>query len=428
MGNFKADAFFKELTLNIDELLNVLREQTSSCGYPIYSSMDIRDAGWKVCAVDVNLFPAGFNLLIDADRERASSRMAQFLSAKLLKTPPWKITVIPEAHTNNAGYLENLAGILRILEGAGALPRLAWSGPPIPKKWTVTTRSGSELTYLPAAEALDGADAVILNHDLSGGLPPFLKGVSLPTFPSPALGWYRRRKSKHFQIVSSLLQILSKKFAFFDPWYFEALSSTLTHIDIEKEEDRQRLAHEADHLLQELRKQYKERHIPEEPALFLKNNAGTYGMGVLQVRDAKEILNLDRSDKNKMRKGKEAVPISDIILQEAIPTALNYLSNPQDPSSRVAGEPTIYMIDGLPVGGFIRLHEKLGPEAKWKNLNQPGSSLEPMRQITGDQCSSRPFPKIRERCPREELDGKYVYYFLAKLHATAAGLEECPQK
>lgn len=427
MGNCKAESFFNELTLNIDDVLAALKEQTSTCGYPIYSSMDIRDAGWKVCSVDVNLFPAGFNLLIDEDRNRAANLMTQFLSAKLFKPSPWKIAVIPEAHTNNAGYLENLVGIIRILEKAGAQTRLAWSGPAIPKPWHLKTQSGYELTYLPAEEALAGADAIILNHDLSGGLPKFLEGNSLPIFPNPELGWYRRRKSKHFEIVSGLLKIISKNFSFFDPWYFEALSSTLTEINIEESNDRERLASEADRLLAILRAQYKERHIPEEPALFIKNNAGTYGMGVLQIRDAKEILNLDRSDKNKMRKGKESVPISDIILQEGIPTALHYLKDSNDPLSRIAGEPTLYMVDGFPIGGFIRLHEKLGADAQWKNLNQPHGSLEPMRQITGDDCSSRPFPKIRNRCPREELDGKFVYHFLARLHATAAGLEECPR-
>ena len=28
---------------------------------PIYGSVDIRDAGWKVAVVDANHFPAGFN-------------------------------------------------------------------------------------------------------------------------------------------------------------------------------------------------------------------------------------------------------------------------------------------------------------------------------------------------------------------------------
>jgi glutamate--cysteine ligase len=425
MGTNRSEAFFQELIQRLPEVLQVLSEQTSTCGYPVYSSMDIRDAGWKICSVDVNLFPAGFNLLSEADRERGAARMRQFLSAKLLKPGPWKVTVIPEAHTNNMGYLENLSGILGLLEKADVIPRLAWSGPAIPKPWSIKTPSGRVLTYLPAAEALEGADAIILNHDMSGGLPKFLEGNRLPIFPSPSLGWYRRRKSQHFEIVSGLLKVIHKRLPFFDPWYFETLASTLKGVNVEDPADRERLYQEAQRMLDILKRQYKERGIFEEPALFIKNDAGTYGMGVLQIHKAEEILEWDRSDKNKMRKGKESVPISDFILQEAIPTALTYLKDPADLDSRVAGEPVLYMIDGKPIGGFLRLHEKLGPLAQWKNLNQPGGALEHLGGIA-EPCSPRPFPKVRNLCPREEIEGRYLYHFLARLHATAAGLEECP--
>ena len=425
MGTNRSETFFQELIARLPEVLQALSELTSTCGYPIYSSMDIRDAGWKICSVDVNIFPAGFNLLSESDRERGAMKMRQFLSAKLLKPAPWNVTVVPEAHTNNMGYLDNLAGILGLLEKAGVTPRLAWSGPPIPKAWVIKTPTGRELTYLPAAEALQGADAILLNHDMSGGLPKFLEGNTLPIFPNPSLGWYRRRKSQHFEIISGLLKILQKKFAFFDPWYFETYASTLKGINVEGEADRQRLFKEASRMIEVLKQQYKERGIDEEPALFIKNDAGTYGMGVLQIRHPEEILAWDRSDKNKMRKGKESVPISDFILQEAIPTALTYLKNPSDPNSRVAGESVLYMIDGIPIGGFLRLHEKLGAEAQWKNLNQPGGALKHLGDVKQD-CSEHPFPKIRGLCPREEIEGRYLYHFLAKLHATAAGLEECP--
>ncbi len=409
----------------MDSVLAELRKFTSSCGYPIYSSIDVRDSGWKVCAVDVNLFPAGFNLLSEDDKLRASVRMGQYLSAKLMTTSPWNITVIPEAHTNNQGYLENLAGICTILEKAGAKVRVAWSGPPIPKAWTVKTRNGFDIEYLPVEEALAGADALVLNHDLSGGLPKFLEDNKLPVFPSPQLGWYKRRKSMHFEIIDALLNSLDKKFEFFDPWYFRARAKTITNINVEDSDDRRRLYNEAKILFEDLRQEYKERGIADAPSIFVKNNAGTYGMGVLQVDTPEAILELNRSDQNKMRKGKEAVPISEIILQEAIPTALEYLRDPSDPESKVAAEPVLYLIDGLPIGGFIRIHEKLGARAQWKNLNQPGGALEPLGQLS-DPCSERPFSKIRNTCPREELDGKYIYHFLAKLHATAAGLEECP--
>jgi glutamate--cysteine ligase len=421
MGIPRASAFFKELEQRISEVTAVLAKQTSTCGYPFYSSMDIRDADWKVCSVDVNIFPAGFNQLDAEDLKRAALRTLQFFSAKLGTPPPWEICLVPEAHTNNAGYLENLAGLIGILQDAGARVRLAWSGPPLPKAWTVKTASGKELTYLPAAEALDGARAVILNHDLSGGIPAFLKDSQLPTFPSPRLGWYRRRKSQHFAIVQSLLNKIQTELPWFDPWYFHVAQRTVEGVDFESDEGRSRVAHEAEILLAQLKLDYAAREITESPRLFVKNDAGTYGMGVLAVRTPSEILDLGRSEKNKMRKGKESVPISNIIIQEAIPTAMVYSNS----TGTVAGEPVLYMVDGLPVGGFVRIHEKLGPDAAWANLNQPGGSLEAMSRFAGDCSSRRPFPKMRGLCPREEVEGKSVYYFLCKLHATAASLEEC---
>lgn len=409
----------------MDEVLAALAEEKPCCGYPVYASMDIRDSGWKVSAVDVNLFPAGFNILESDDRERAAVRMKQFLSTKLDRDAPFTIAVVPEAHTNNQGYLENLTGIVSILEQSGASVQLAWSGPPIPKAWTVHTRSGGQLHYLPAEEALSGAQAVILNHDLSGGIPKFLEGCELPIFPNPSLGWYKRRKSEHLKIVDALLEKLEQRFEFFDGWYFRAKSRTLDQINIADPESREKLRSTAEAMIEELKQEYKQRGIDETPALFVKNNQGTYGMGVLQIDSAEELLSLNRKDQNKMRMGKESVPISDFILQEAIPTALFYDAVEGDPSSRVAGEPTLYLIDGLPIGGFVRLHEKLGNRAQWRNLNQPGGELESLG-VASDPCTERPFPKIREICPRGELDGKYIYHFLAKLHATAAGLEECP--
>ena len=36
-------------------------KKRSEVPIPIYGSVDIRDAGWKVAVVDANHFPAGFN-------------------------------------------------------------------------------------------------------------------------------------------------------------------------------------------------------------------------------------------------------------------------------------------------------------------------------------------------------------------------------
>jgi glutamate--cysteine ligase len=428
----KVEEFFKTFDQHVDELSDFLQTFVSACGYPIYTSIDIRDAGWKTCAVDVNLFPAGFNKLDPVDFGRAADRLRQFLSAKLLKPGPWTIALVPEAHTNNKGYLDHLTGIIEILERADCQVRLAWSGVPIPKAWTVATPSGKELHYLPMTEALDGVSAVILNHDLSGGMIPslreFLDRTHTPCFPNPALGWYRRRKSDHFDIVKGLLKRIEDRFEFFDSFYFLPKSRRFPIANFQSTADRERLADEASNLLQELQADYTARGIPASPRLIVKNNAGTYGIGVLSIQDPQELVTLSRSDLNKMRSGKESVQISDIMLQEAIPTSFVFEKTPGNAETKVAGEPTLYLINGLPVGGFMRIHEKLGAWAEYQNLNQPGSILETISSVTGPRCSDYPFPKQRMRCPKDEITMKSVYYFLCKLHATAAGLEECPSE
>jgi glutamate--cysteine ligase len=406
-----------------------LDKLASPCGSPVYSSMDIRDAGWKVAAVDVNLFPAGFNILTPVARERAAKRMREFLSAKLLVPAPWRITVVPEAHTSNTGYLENLVGILGIMRAAGCDPRLLWPGDPLPKAWTVKTPSG-DLEYLPAAEALTGAQALLLNHDLSGGIPKVIEGVALPTFPSPRLGWYRRRKSSHHEIVDALLDKLAARVPDFDAWRFRVRSTTLANVDFGRTEDLERIAAAGEGLLKTLRADYAERDIQEEPRLFVKNDAGTYGMGVLSVRSTDELLNGGRQLRNKMRKGKDSVPISQVIIQEAIPTAYacrgKSAAAPLPDAKVSAAEPVLYLVNGTAIGGFCRVHDELGADARWENLNQPGSKLVPF-DFDASRPNLDPFPPARPngaRCAEGAVDP--VYVFVARLHATAAGLEDCP--
>ena len=47
--------------------------------FPIYSSVDIRDAGVKLASVDANIFPAGFNNICDVDQEAAKNLFRQYL-------------------------------------------------------------------------------------------------------------------------------------------------------------------------------------------------------------------------------------------------------------------------------------------------------------------------------------------------------------
>ena len=422
MAILKPEHFFAELSNGAQDIYGALQRQTSSCGYPVYASIDIRDAGWKVCAVDVNLFPAGFNNLTPGDQARGAKVMREFFSAKLLVPAPWTITVVPEGHTNNQGYLRNLAGILRLLENAGCKPKLLWPGPPIPKPWTLKTADGDELTYLPAAEALEGSQALLLNHDLSGGIPAAIQNVQLPTFPSTKLGWFRRRKSTHQDIVESLLKKIESQVDGFDPWYLSARTKMVDHVDFSQESSVEHIATAMDEMLRQLTEDYKQRSIDFHPRIFVKNDSGTYGMGILSLRSGADLLEASRNMRKQMTKGKDSVPITQVIVQETVPSALVY----QGTDGPIVGEPVLYLINGTPIGGFMRIHEKLGVDAAVENMNRPGAIFEGIDCAHPASASHRPFPQLRGITPCQSFEQRQIYHVIARLHATAAGLEECP--
>lgn len=425
--NPRVNDFLLEFSKHAEQLDKHLDKLKSPCGFPLYTSMDVRDAEWKLGVVDVNIFPAGWNNLTPRDADRAAQKFAEFFKKNLSPKDNWKIAVFPEAHTSNLGYLENLHGLLKILVKGGAQAHLVWPGdPPIPKPWTAKTLNGNEITYLPSAEGLKNIDAVVLNHDLTGGVPPALKSVTAPVFPSPNLGWFRRRKSRHFEIVDSLLKILEQSVPGFDPFFYSAKTLRFENPDFETDAGLALMADRAESFLKELHQEYLRRGIQLSPTLFVKNDAGTYGMGVISVKNTQEIREATRRMRNRMRMGKESVPVSQVIFQEAIPSALSYVDAASQ--TKVSAEPVIYLVGGNPIGGFLRVHEKLGPDAQIENLNQPGSVLESLECPDHPGRPPRPLPKIRGQNTCQQLGSHQVYGFLGKLHSVAAGLEDCPDE
>ncbi|MDG1551546.1 MAG: glutamate--cysteine ligase, partial [Candidatus Poseidoniaceae archaeon] len=98
----------------ITDWMNEKRKQVS---IPIYGSVDIRDAGWKIAVVDANHFPAGFNNVAEEDEEQ----LAALLKNHILRRDngcKW-VHLYPEAHTRNAAYSENLRTLQRLLVRAG---------------------------------------------------------------------------------------------------------------------------------------------------------------------------------------------------------------------------------------------------------------------------------------------------------------------
>jgi glutamate--cysteine ligase len=166
------------------------------------------------------------------------------------------------------------------------------------------------------------------------------------------------------------------------------------------------LASNVNAVLAMIREKYKQYAIEETPYVVVKADAGTYGMGVMTVKDASEITGLNRKQRNKMSVIKEGMSVSQVIIQEGVHT--------KEHVSDGVAEPVVYMIDRYVVGGFYRVHSGRGED---ENLNAPGMHFEPLAFETScsfpDQCQTPDAPPNRF----------YAYGVVARLAQLAASLE-----
>ena len=96
---------------------------------PFYGSVDLRNAGFKLAPVDTNLFPGGFNNLSEAMLPLAVQ--AAMVAIDKYCPDARNLLLIPENHTRNTFYLENVARLLAILRQTGLNVRLGSLNPEI---------------------------------------------------------------------------------------------------------------------------------------------------------------------------------------------------------------------------------------------------------------------------------------------------------
>ncbi len=345
---------------------------------PLYMSVDIRESAHKVSVVDANLFPAGFNNISAVDLPLAADAFLSFVNSRGEKVST--VLLIAEEHTRNPYYIDHLFSLERIIRTAGfEVITATFLDPKID-----SICKENHLVYLDSQSfgtfkmyclhyILDEVDLgkrhldlVVYNNDLSSGLPERLSKLKINAHPSPLAGWYARRKSRHFHFVNLIVNTLATTFNF-DPWLLTPYFSYISDISINFETDRQRLAAEADILLSRIREKYTQYGIVDPPVLFLKADSGTYGMGVVSISAADEILNFNRKLRNNLSRGKGAHDIHHFILQEGVPTHLAV-------NSQIA-ESCLYLINNTIIGSFYRLNSE---KSERDNLNSSGMSFSPI--------------------------------------------------
>jgi glutamate--cysteine ligase len=341
---------------------------------PLYSSVDIRDAGFKMSVVDTNLFPAGFNNLCEHGIEDAKSA---FKEAALKRVPDCRnVLVLAEEHTRNTWYLENLRILESIIKGAGFCCKVATFLKIEPAFCSqaaaieLETATGQSIKLWSIDHLLQGVcknncpfDLIIMNNDLTTGIPEVLKGTCAPIYPSIQAGWHARLKSHHFEHAQDLINEFANMIDF-DPWLLSCLDRVADNININEADDRQRLQDTASDLFKEISLKYQEHGIDSKPFIFLKADSGTYGMGVLPIEDPSDLSEMNRRNRNKLYKGKSSQVITRYLLQEGVPSI-------QTHGDQVA-EACLYQISNVVVGGFYRMHENKNTR---ENLNSKGMTF-----------------------------------------------------
>ena len=378
---------------------------------PFYGSVDLRNAGFKLTPVDMNLFPGGFNNLNSAFLPLC----VQAAISAIDKICPMakSLLLVPENHTRNLFYLQNVAQLVSILRMTGLNVRVGSLLPEIDKPTPIELPNGTSLVLEPLVRSkyrlgLEDFDpcAVLLNNDLTAGVPDILKNLN-EQFILPPLhaGWAVRRKSNHFAAYDEVADEFAKLVGI-DPWQINPYFSVCDSINFHERQGEDCLAANVSAVLDLIREKYKEYGIDETPYVVVKADAGTYGMGVMTVKDADEVVGLNRKQRNKMSVIKEGMNVSQVIIQEGVHTREHVADG--------VAEPVVYMIDRYVVGGFYRVHSGRGKD---ENLNAPGMHFEPLAFETS--CS------LPDRCqtPDAAPNRFYAYGVVARLALLAASLE-----
>jgi len=387
---------------------------------PFYASVDLRNSGFKLAPVDTNLFPGGFNNLNPEFLHL--SVQAAMVAVEKVCPEAHRLLIIPEKHTRNTYYLHNVVELANILKQAGMHIRIGSISPEITVPTRFETQGGQTLLLEPVVRvgnriklpqsSIDGLTldefdscAILLNNDLSGGIPEILKDLEQDLIPPLYAGWSTRRKSQHFsaynRVASEFAQLIG-----IDEWLLNPYFDTCGEIDFNARTGEECLAAKVELLLEKIRLKYAEYGVTQEPFVIVKADAGTYGMGIMTVKSPDDVRALNRKTRNKMSVVKEGLEVSEVIIQEGVYTF--------ESINDAVAEPVVYMMDHFVIGGFYRVHTGRGVD---ENLNAPGSHFVPLafeKPCTLPDCAGAP-----DAAPNRF----YAYGVVARLALLAAAIE-----
>lgn len=356
------DELEKFMCKNWNQVNQLLDQWQGELPQPLYSSVDVRESGKKYAPVDHNLYSAGWNNICNKDLTKGHLMFGQAIrkAAPNAKT----VALIPESHTKNKWYLDNVYHLKTVLEGAGFTvdvltpdTQLFTDGPIV----KLESQSAHQLE-LHQAKVVSGEfkrlddesvryDVVVLNNDQSNPLQVDWASIKVPVMPSPFAGWNRRQKNMHFRHYQMIANRFCEHFGI-NADLIQARFRAVENVDFEAQEGLEGLATAVDELIKE---------IGTDAAVFAKASQGTYGMGISVFKSADEVRAMNRRTRNKMDVGKNNIKFTSVLVQEGVETVVKVEDAP--------AEITMYLVDGKALGGFMRYNPERGTNA---NLNSQG--------------------------------------------------------
>jgi glutamate--cysteine ligase len=383
---------------------------------PFYTSVDLRNAGFKLAPVATDLFPSGFNHLTPEMLPLAVQ--AAMAAVEKICPEAKNLLLVPENRTGNSFYLSSLQRLVQVFTQAGLNVRLGSLDENVKSPTVLTLPDGSELRVEPLVRTrgrlgLKDFDpcTILLNNDLSAGVPRALQHLHEQYLLPPLhAGWAVRRKSQHFQSYEEVAKKFAKLLGM-DAWLINPLFASAGQVDVSTAAGLEALRGHADAMLAKVRRKYKEYGIGERPYVVLKTNNGRDGAGILMLRDAKD-LDPQHGDfvarvRERLGQGTATGQAAEIIVQEGVPTMERMHS--------AVAEPVVCMIDRYVVGGYYRVHADRGAD---EDLCGPGSSFVPLAFAESSQLP-RPGAKPGASAPNRF----YMYGVIARLAMLAASYE-----
>jgi glutamate--cysteine ligase len=365
-----------------------------------YSAADIRNAGFKLSVVDVDLYPGAWNQLAPEMMPLA----VQGAMAAIEKICPEarNLMLVPDYRIQDPAYFSGLAQLVSIFHMAGLNVRVGSIDPALkgPKVWTLA--NGAQLDVEPVQREgqrlkLRHFDpcTILLNHDLGQGVPGIMEDLSGQYLLPPLhASWSMRQRSSHYRAYEDVAKRFGKLLGV-DPWLIHPLYQQVAQEGSDSTKDLRHLAGPVDELLQRIRRKYRDYGIEDKPYVAIKANTGRDASGLLTVRDVKELDDLMLPETGLSAN-------SDWVLQEGVRTHERIHDD--------VAEPVVYMIDRYVVGGFYRVHAGRRDD---EGLLSPSASVVPLA------FAPQPATFAQSATPNRF----YMYGVMARLAMLAASYE-----